>query len=123
MRTAFLLACVAAAGLASSLRFAHLAAADPSARPAAVAAPAAARPTTTTAAPAADPARMVNDDCARARLAGKPCVLEVAAEDVPAEAATAGQLTLHAATFHPPPSLIRVRRDFVVAIVKTAEDL
>ncbi|HEY0195882.1 MAG TPA: hypothetical protein VGC42_32440 [Kofleriaceae bacterium] len=71
----------------------------------------------------ADSTRMVTDDCARARKAGKTCVLEVGAEDVGGDAPTAGELTVRARAFLPGNSLIRLRRDFIPEIVKSAEDL
>src|SRR5882762_8320901 len=85
----------------------------------------------TTAAPATprpgagndDVTRMVTDDCARARKAGKTCVLEVPAEDVGGQAPTADQIGITLLTFGPHSSLIRVRHDFIPEIVKTAEDL
>ncbi|HEX4422440.1 MAG TPA: hypothetical protein VH165_31215 [Kofleriaceae bacterium] len=92
-----------------------MAAADPAAKPAS--ASAAARPA------AADVHQMVTDDCARARQAGKTCVLEVGAEDVGGAAPTAGDTGIRVLTFHPGPSLIRLRHDFIPEILKTAEDL
>ncbi|HET9624076.1 MAG TPA: hypothetical protein VFP84_22040 [Kofleriaceae bacterium] len=71
---------------------------------------------------AADPGP-AQDDCARARKAGKPCVLDVAGEDVTGDAPTATGTTVHAATFDPRISLIRVRREFLREIVKSADDL
>lgn len=82
---------------------------------AAAAAPASAEPN--------DPARMVADDCARARRAGKTCVLDVAAEDVGGSAPTADDIHIRVATPRQQLSLIRLRRDFLPEIVKTAEDL
>jgi hypothetical protein len=70
-----------------------------------------------------DPARMGTDDCARARKAGKTCVLDVAAEDVGGQTPTAGDTGTRALVFRPEGSLIRLRRDFIPEIVKTAEDL
>jgi hypothetical protein len=73
--------------------------------------------------PTADVTKMVTDDCARARKAGKTCVLDVQAEDVGGQTPTAGETGMRAVVFHPEGSLIRLRRDFIPEIVKTAEDL
>jgi hypothetical protein len=73
--------------------------------------------------PATDVSKMVTDDCARARKAGKTCVLDVAAEEVGGTAPTAGEIGLRLLTFGKADSLIRVRRDFIPEIVKAAEDL
>jgi hypothetical protein len=74
-------------------------------------------------APATDARRMVTEDCALARKAGKPCELSIPAEDV--GGATPGPGEINVRTLRPgtEPSLIRIRRDFVVEIVKSAEDL
>jgi len=73
---------------------------------------------------AADPGdRAATDDCARARKAGKPCVLDVGVEDVAGDAPTAGDPGIRAITFDPHGSLIRMRREFLREIVKTADDL
>lgn len=73
--------------------------------------------------PATDVTKMVTDDCARARKAGKTCVLDVAAEDVGGTTPTAGEIGLRILTFGKAGSLIRVRHDFIPEIVKAAEDL
>jgi len=73
--------------------------------------------------PATDVTRMVTDDCARARKAGKTCVLDVAAEDVGGTTPTAGDIGLRLLTFGKAGSLIRVRHDFIPAIVKAAADM
>jgi hypothetical protein len=70
-----------------------------------------------------DVTKMVTDDCARARKAGKTCVLEVPPEDVGGQTPTAGDVGVRALRFRPEPSLIRLRRDFLPEIVKTGEDL
>jgi hypothetical protein len=73
--------------------------------------------------PAADPHRMVTDDCALARKAGKACELSLAAEDVGGSTPGPGALTVPVLRPGTETSLIRLRRDFVVEIVKSAEDL
>lgn len=62
-------------------------------------------------------------DCARARHAGKTCVLDLPAEVLTGESDTAGDLALHLLVFGTEASLIRVRHDFIPEIVKTADDL
>jgi hypothetical protein len=73
--------------------------------------------------PARDVTRMVTDDCARARKAGKTCVLEIPAEDVDGAAPAGSDIRIGLATFGTAGSLIRLRQDFIPEIVKAAEDL
>jgi hypothetical protein len=97
-----------------------LAAADrpaPSA-PSAKAPPAAAAPRAT------DVSQMRNDDCARARKANKPCVLNIDdGSEIEGNAPTAGGSAIGVVSFTKPTSLIRIRRDFITEILKSAEDL
>lgn len=74
-------------------------------------------------APARDVRQLVSDDCARARAAGKTCVLDIAAEELTGDRASADDLALRLLVFGAQRSLIRVRQDFIPQIVKTAEDL
>ena len=67
--------------------------------------------------------RMVTDDCALARKAGKTCVLEVQAEDIGGKVPTADEVAIRVLRFTRPGSLIRVRQDFIPEIVKAADDL
>lgn len=69
-----------------------------------------------------DPTRMVTDDCARARKAGKTCELTLAAEDVGGQAPGPDDIALRILSFGHGGSLIHVRHDFVVEIVRSAED-
>jgi hypothetical protein len=73
--------------------------------------------------PVRDATRMVTDDCARARRAGKTCVLEVPAEEVTGAAPAGSDVSIGLITFGPAASLIRLRRDFIPEIVNAAEDL
>lgn len=73
--------------------------------------------------PGRDVTRMVTDDCARAREAGKTCVLEVPPEDVNGEAPGGSHISIGIITFGTAASLIHLRHDFIPEIVKTAEDL
>lgn len=70
-----------------------------------------------------DVTKMVTDDCARARKAGKTCVLDVPPEDVNGQTPTAGDVGIRILRFWTEASLIRIRHDFIPEIVKTAEDL
>jgi hypothetical protein len=67
--------------------------------------------------------KMVTDDCARARKAGKTCVLEIPAEDVNGQAAGGSDVSVGIITFDTAASLIHLRLDFIPEIVKAAEDL
>jgi len=73
--------------------------------------------------PTTDVTRMVTDDCARARKAGKTCVIEVQAEDIAGTTPSAGGLAVQVISFGPARSLIRLRHDFIPEIVKAADDL
>jgi hypothetical protein len=73
--------------------------------------------------PAPDAQRMVTDDCALARKAGKTCELSLAPEDVGGSTAGPGDVSVRVLRLEPEPSLIHIRRHFVVEIVKSAEDL
>jgi hypothetical protein len=73
--------------------------------------------------PTGDATRMVTDDCALARKAGKTCVLEVPAEDVGGSTPSSSRIDVRILQPGTSPSLIRLRRDFIVEIVKTGEDL
>jgi hypothetical protein len=95
MRTPLTVACL--------LLGAHLAAADPT--------------------PAAPPAGAGTSDCARARTAGKVCVLTIEDEKIEGSTPTGDGVSALAMTFARAGSLIRVRRDFIAEILKTAEDL
>jgi hypothetical protein len=78
---------------------------------------------TPTAAPAGPAGALVTDDCAKARNAGKTCVLEVPPEPVAGATPTATDAGLRVLWFHTSGSLIRLRRDFVPEIVQAADDL
>jgi hypothetical protein len=72
----------------------------------------------------ADPAKMKTDDCARARKQNKTCVIDMGkAEDITGSTPTAGGSAVGIVTFGTAGSLIRIRRDFITEIIKTAEDL
>jgi hypothetical protein len=72
---------------------------------------------------ASDAQRMVTDDCALARKAGKTCELRLAPEDVGGTTVGPGDISVRVLQPGGAPSMIHIRRDFVVEIVKSAEDL
>ncbi len=71
-----------------------------------------------------DVQKMAGDDCARARKAGKTCVLDMGAQDVAGDSPTADRVDLSLIRFRgTASSLIRIRRDFIPEILRTAEDV
>ena len=73
--------------------------------------------------PPADVGKMANDDCARARKAKRDCVLTIEGTEIGGESPTASGTTVTALNPSKHPSLIRLRRDFIQEILKSAEDL
>ena len=72
----------------------------------------------------ADAHQMHGDDCARARQQHKLCVIDMGKGDsIESSAPTAGGSAVGVRGFPPATSLIRIRRDFIVEILKTADDL
>jgi len=82
-------------------------------------------PTTAMAQPGktTDVTTMHSDDCAKARKAGKTCVLTIDDEDIEGGVPTAGETKIEVLTFGTMESLIRLRRDFIPEILKSAEDI
>jgi hypothetical protein len=72
---------------------------------------------------AADVSTMVSDDCAKARKAGKTCVLTIEDEDVTGGVPTHEGIGTGFITFGDHNSLIKIRRDFITEILRTAEDI
>jgi hypothetical protein len=67
---------------------------------------------------------MATDDCARARAAGKTCVLSIDDGDtVEGSAPTAGGSLISGIDFGTAASLVRIRRDLIAEILRSAEDL
>lgn len=62
-------------------------------------------------------------DCARARKAGVTCELTIEAEKVGGARPDPDGSDVRARRFEPAGSLLRLRRDFLDAIVKAADDL
>jgi hypothetical protein len=73
--------------------------------------------------PPADVGRMVTDDCAKARKINKDCVLSMESHEI--SGGTPGSSGMNVTVLPPTPktSLIRLRRDFIPEILKSAEDL
>lgn len=68
--------------------------------------------------------KMASDDCARARKLNKTCVLAITeSEDVEGGVPRSGEITITAIDWGQVGSLIRLRRDFIPEILRTAEDL
>ena len=84
-----------------------------------------AAPTAALAQPAKGPdvETMATDDCAKARKAGKTCVLKIEDEEITGGAPTAGGIDGSFVTFGGHESLIKIRRDFIREILRTAEDI
>ena len=71
-----------------------------------------------------DVQKMAKDDCAKARAAGKTCVLDITDGDIHEGEVPKGEGTgFTGIGFGKATSLIRIRRDFIQQIMKSAEDL
>jgi len=73
--------------------------------------------------PNRDVGRMVTDDCAKARKLNRDCILTMESHEVNGGTPGATGINVTVLKPTPQPSLIRIRRDFIQEIVKTAEDL
>ena len=62
-------------------------------------------------------------DCAAARKANKTCVINMGSEDLTADKPVGEGIGVGVITTGKEPSLIHIRRDFIVDIIKSAEDL
>ncbi len=79
----------------------------------------------------ADPAKaqpqtakqMHADDCAKARAAKRACVIDMTGEQVDGTSPTAGGIATTVIKFPENGSLIRLRRELIEQMLKTAEDL
>jgi hypothetical protein len=67
--------------------------------------------------------RMATDDCARARAQNKTCVINIEGIDVEGNNPVGTGERITTPDFGTNKSLIRIRRDFIPEIIKTAEDL
>lgn len=66
---------------------------------------------------------MATDDCARARTAGKTCVINIEGLEFEGRGVGGNGERISAPEFARANSLIRLRRDFIPEILKSAEDL
>ena len=82
-------------------------------------------PTAALAQPATGPdvETMATDDCAKARKAGKTCVLKIEDETIEGGTPTGNGTNGSFLTFGEHESLIKIRRDFIREILRTAEDI
>jgi hypothetical protein len=64
-----------------------------------------------------------SDDCAAARKANKTCVLDMGKEELTADKPVGDGIGVGVITTGKEPSLIHIRRDFIVEIIKSAEDV
>ena len=81
-----------------------------------------AKPTPAAAAPKTA-SQIVTDDCARARKLGKDCIINIENEKIEGGTPSATGTSIEVIKYGNTGSLIRLRRDFIPEIVKTAEDL
>lgn len=70
-----------------------------------------------------DVRKMASDDCAKARAAKKTCVLDIGPEELDGSVPTNSGSTIVIPPGGKAGSLIHIRRDFIVEILKSAEDL
>lgn len=71
-----------------------------------------------------DTGRMHTDDCAMARKQNKQCVLDMGeGEKIGGNAVTPNGVAIGVIETPPHGTLVRVRKEFIVEILKTAEDL
>jgi len=70
-----------------------------------------------------DVSKLKADDCARARKAGKTCVINIEGIDVEGHHPTGTGENITTPGFGTSKSLIRIRKDFIAEILKSAEDL
>lgn len=67
--------------------------------------------------------KMATDDCARARAQNKTCVINIEGIDVEGQNPTGTGERITIPDFGTNGSLIRIRRDFIPEIIKSAQDL
>lgn len=66
---------------------------------------------------------MKTDDCARARKLGKTCVLDIGEEQIEGQVANGTGEGITTIDWGRAGSLIRLRRDFITEILRSAEDI
>jgi hypothetical protein len=70
-----------------------------------------------------DAQRMKTDDCARARRQNKTCVLDMGTETLEGNVGRGEGERIDLIQFGKAASLIHIRRDFILEILKSAEDV
>lgn len=71
-----------------------------------------------------DATKMATDDCARARKQNKTCVIDMGkGDEIEGGKVTPSGIGVNVIKFSTHESLIRVRKDFIVEILKSAEDI
>jgi hypothetical protein len=70
-----------------------------------------------------DVRQMKTDDCARARKQNKTCVLDMGTETIEGAGVKGDGERVDIVSFGKATSLIRIRRDFITEILRSAEDL
>ena len=78
----------------------------------------------------ADPSKTPNtqtmhtDDCAKARARNKTCIIDMGkGTEIESDRPVNDEIKIDVAQFGKAASLVHIRRDFIVEILKTAEDL
>ena len=66
---------------------------------------------------------MHTDDCARARAQNKKCLIEMEGTTIDGATPGSGGTTVVAPPTTKEPSMIKLRKDFIVEIIRSAEDL
>lgn len=74
-------------------------------------------------APSLEHRRAEASECARARKAGKPCQLTIEPEQVGGDRAAPDGTDLRLRRFEPTGSMIRLRREFLDQIMRSADEL
>ena len=64
-----------------------------------------------------------SDDCAAARKANKTCVLDMGKEELTGDKPVGTGVAVGVIKIEKEPSLIHLRTDFIVEIIKSAEDI
>jgi hypothetical protein len=76
---------------------------------------------------AANPARTAeqkhSDDCAAARKANRTCVLDMGKEELTGDKPVGTGVAVGVIKIEKEPSMIHLRTDFIVEIIRSAEDL
>ncbi len=80
-------------------------------------------PTIAAATPAKTAEQKHTDDCAAARKANKTCVLDMGKEELTGDKPVGTGVAVGVIKIEKEPSLITLRTDFIVEIIRSAEDV